>query len=527
MAAPLYLHRAAQQTTNRRNARTISRPAPGGGLNVLDDVGDVKPDQATKLWNWWSDSDSVDQRPGHAEHADTGTGLQVRTLINHELGASAEMFAASGGSIWNVTTAGAVPTEAARGFGSDNWSFASISANTLAVNDHPLDYPQRYDGTSWVPSTFSSDDVDVRLLKGVMEHGERLFLWPGDSLDFYYGGVGAVQGALERFPLSNLGNMGGVLVAGGSWTVDAGDGVQDVATFITSRGDMILYQGTDPGDASNWSLLGRFKVADPVGLHRAVMNYGPDMIVMTSDGFLSLRGILAEGPASRQRAISRKIYPLVRDVVEESAGDDGWDSVYSPDGSMLIFSAPGRHEDQSDYIQFVYNPLKKGWFPWRGLPSVCWGQFNQALYIGDKTGKVHRVARDILDDDGADIVKEYHSRWDGMENQNVLKKLFSAQFIMICDGQYDMRMTTLSDFQEGGEDIAATQQTVTLNAPGAPWDDTAWDIDYWAGDNRHFDWIPATAWGYRMQIRSRISSKGLKFKWRTTKFQVNFLSGQK
>jgi hypothetical protein len=43
-----------------------------------------------------------------------------------------------------------------------------------------------------------------------------------------------------------------------NWTNDAGDGVDDYAAFVFSTGEVLVYQGDDPGSVNAWSLIGRF-----------------------------------------------------------------------------------------------------------------------------------------------------------------------------------------------------------------------------------------------------------------------------
>jgi hypothetical protein len=45
-------------------------------------------------------------------------------------------------------------------------------------------------------------------------------------------------------------------MAMGTWTLDAGYGVDDYAVFITNNGEAIVYKGSDPSDPNDWSLIG-------------------------------------------------------------------------------------------------------------------------------------------------------------------------------------------------------------------------------------------------------------------------------
>ena len=58
---------------------------------------------------------------------------------------------------------------------------------------------------------------------------------------------------------------GGYLVAVTDWTIDGGNGPQDYVAFISLRGQVALYAGTDPTNSSAWSLVGVFNLSCPWG----------------------------------------------------------------------------------------------------------------------------------------------------------------------------------------------------------------------------------------------------------------------
>ena len=55
--------------------------------------------------------------------------------------------------------------------------------------------------------------------------------------------MAAVAGAASMFDLGQIFTEGGYLMAMATWTVDAGYGVDDLAVFITSEGEVAVYRG--------------------------------------------------------------------------------------------------------------------------------------------------------------------------------------------------------------------------------------------------------------------------------------------
>jgi len=105
-------------------------------------------------------------------------------------------------------------------------------------------------------TVFGLTGVDSSKLANVNLFKNRLYYCEEDTLDFWYGGVDEISGALTRFPLGGVARNGGYLQAMGTWTLDAGYGVDDMAVFVTSMGEIIVYKGSNPSDPADWSLVG-------------------------------------------------------------------------------------------------------------------------------------------------------------------------------------------------------------------------------------------------------------------------------
>ena len=118
--------------------------------------------------------------------------------------------------------------------------------------------------------------------------------------------VASVAGTVATFDLASIAQKGGSLQAIGTWTRDGGDGSDDLAVFLTSEGEAIVYAGTNPGSADAWNLVGVFNIGRPIG-RRCVEKVGADLIVTTENGFLPLSKILPLGLSAPSAAISDKI----------------------------------------------------------------------------------------------------------------------------------------------------------------------------------------------------------------------------
>ena len=139
----------SMRLTRRQVSRTASIQAPTGGLNAKDAIANMKETEAVTMDNWFPTPSSVDIRNGYASHV-TGMGA-VETLMSYINGATQNIFGISGGSIYDVTTAGAVGAAVVSGL--TNSKFQHITMGTaggyylMAVNG--ADKLRYYNGTAW------------------------------------------------------------------------------------------------------------------------------------------------------------------------------------------------------------------------------------------------------------------------------------------------------------------------------------------------------------------------------------------
>jgi hypothetical protein len=108
-----------------------------------------------------------------------------------------------------------------------------------------------------------------------------------DSTKAAYLPTSSIAGAAQVFDLGPLMTSAATWSrwAPGRWT--QGWGPDDFAVFITSRGQVIVYAGTDPASADTWVLKGVYNIGAPIG-RRCFSKVGGDLAVITVDGVVSL-----------------------------------------------------------------------------------------------------------------------------------------------------------------------------------------------------------------------------------------------
>jgi len=346
-------------------------PAPFGGWNERDGLATMDPLDAVVIDNWEVDTASIRLRKGDRLFTSGLTG-EVEFLFEHRSQTGTKFLAAASGDVLDITTGTAISL--GTGFTNARWSAENLGNQTTLVNG--ADAPQSFDGTTLTAAGFTSADVAVATLNTVTLVRSRLWFTAVDRAAVFFGGLGAVTGALSEFDLAGVeGSQGGFAVKVASWSRDAGDGMDDFTVFVMSTGEVIVYQG-DP--ATTFSKVGSYNASPPLG-NRATVNQGGELIIMTREGYMPLTAIMM-GRFGEEDAISSKIRDAVAEIVKTSGNNFGFQAIKSPDGKFLIFNVPV--ETNITYEQHIINIFNGSWFRFVDRNARTFGVFNNLLFFG-------------------------------------------------------------------------------------------------------------------------------------------------
>jgi hypothetical protein len=487
-------------------ARTAHTPAPTGGWNARNNIADMPPTDAAILDNWFPGTSRVRIRRGFEEHV-TGLPDIVETLMTYSSGTADKMFAASNNAIYDVTTPGVAGAAAVSSKTNNRWQYTNIGTpgGSFLIGVNGADTPIKYDGSSWgtsaITGSTSTSFIHINLFK------RRLFFTIKNSLKFAYLPVETIAGAAVEFDLAPICQLGGYLMAMGTWTRDGGDGLDDFAVFYTSKGEVLLYQGSNPGDATDWSLVGRFEVGAPIG-RRCMSKAGSDLILISQDGFLPLSSSLSTGRATKRIAISDKIRDYVNSAARDYRDNFGWQGILYPRGSMAIFNIPKIEGVESE--QCVANTNTGAWCRFTGMDAMCWGLLNEDLYFGGDSA-VYK-ADSGFSDNGANISGDVQQAYSSL-GYGALKAFRQIRPVFTTDGVIHPSLAINIDY----ETLNPTSSP-TFTAPvGAvwdisPWDDTAWSV----GLSVSHDYVSVEGVGYVGAIRMKLDVMGFEVFWNNT-----------
>jgi hypothetical protein len=447
---------------------TTGVPSPTGGWVTSKALDSMLPNEALTLDNYIPNSLNVKLRNGSANHF-TGIGGQVESLMEFNNGATSKLLVAGNSSIFDGTIEGTASSAltyasatAANFYTSDKWQHVMFKGHLFACNgeDKSIDF----DGTSIQDTAWTG--VDTKELKQVAVFKNRLYFVQKDTASFWYAPADSLFGALTEFDLSTVAPNGGKLVSVASFTRDGGDGSDDLFVAIFETGDVILYQGDDPSDADNWSLVGRYVIAAPIG-DRCVIQVGGDLTVITEDGYISLGTVIGYARSRSDMTLSANISNYIRDLAGRTRDNFGWQPVLYYRGGYLVFNAP-TSKTQNKFEQHCVNMVNGSWCRLTGLNGLCWTTFQNDLYFGDEDGNV--VKADVGDNDrGSNIQGHIETSFNYFESRGVLKQFSQMRPLFRVKGVVPVQIGMNTDFRETGVPYI-TPSVASIGTPwGSPW----------------------------------------------------------
>lgn len=481
----------------------------------------MKAGFATVLDNVFPTAGDVRLRAGRESHA-TGTGL-AKTLMSWESPTAAALFAATDTGIFDVTAPGAVGAPAAvLTKGRCQWvNFRTSGASSLLVVNGQ-DSMQVYNGSAWaadaaipIDPVSGGGNLSTSDVSNIHVFKRRLFFIRKDTLDFYYLPIDSigVSDTVLLFPLGGLFNRGGSLVAMASWTIDSGSGADDLAVFITSKGQAAVYAGTNPSDASAWALQGVYDLAEPLGA-KALYKFGGDLLYLSRSGLFPLSKALQDSGV--ELAVSDVIGPTFNESAAAFGGNDGWELVVDAPNSLILVNVPTAED--STAVQYVMNTTTKAWCRFTGWDALSWVYHTGRLYMGTADG----VSKALLGltDSGSPIVGLARTHFDFYGKRGVTKtwKMVHPHLEVSNPGisvevGLDVDFVSLSDYEP----------LLEFNLSSAIWGDDGpigpadalYDSADWAEEtDRVAPWVTVSApTGYSAAIRLRLTGESATVSW--------------
>lgn len=463
-------------------------PAPTSGWNTRDPLDSMDPLHATKLVNIYPDQGFVRTRKGYQSHCDLNLdGYDIETLAELPLASgTSKVIAACNGRLYDVTTSSPILLES--GLTNDRWNTTIIGGRLILCNGSET--PRIWDGATVSVGTYTSANTNDILtpskLAQAIQYKSRLYFVEKDSSNVWFGETATFTGELSKIDFSFVLHRGGRVEFVAPWSNDTGSGLQDFLVVVSSEGEVLVYEGTDPTSAATFGLGHRFFLTPPVQGRRAWINLGSDLLILHKAGVTPLGTLLSSGNNSTYATVTDVINRSFLEATASWGDSEGWCAIYHPTGQALYINIPVLNASE----QFVLNPTIGAWTRYIGMHATAWATLEDKLLFGSKNGQIFRA--DYGDNDnGAAIKSELKTAYNYFRDRAHLKRFTLARPHVRTPAGLKFSMTVDTNFNTS--EFSSVRIADNNNAiwGEAVWNQSLWDSPKLSSE----DWYSLTNLG--------------------------------
>ncbi len=463
-----------------QTSQPVTFPAPKDGLVTTADMASQRPGYAAVLRNFFPTLTGCKIRGGSKKFGLAADGGAIRSAFKYKYGTTERLFMASDTAIYDMTAPIAPPTTTAAsvsGLSGGDWcAFQHTNAGTsYLVCLNGANHRQLYNGTSWTTSpaiTFSDGTTMPQLNYGWLFKNREFFL-KNATLDAYYLPVNAVGGAAVVFPLGGVMKKGGSLMTGFSWSLESGDGLNDMCVFVSTEGEVAVYQGDDPSSASSFALKGVYQIGKPLGKN-AWIRAGGDILVATADGLTPISQVFQRDRQSINLvSVSRPIENDWR--LAATATGTGWTLKQWPEQNLVFVAFPSNTVVTD--TTFVLNVLNGKWSTLSNWRANCYETLQGGIFFGSSGGYVWQGDTGGTDD-GMTFSAAYLSQAAPAGQFGQRATATMAHMFFRANTKPSVLLFARADDHKGIPSFSAVSQG---NTTASEWDVGLWDTALWDG----------------------------------------------
>lgn len=352
----------------------------------------------------------------------------------------------------------------------------------------------------------SSKFINVNLFKN------RLYFTEKNSLNCWYLDVDSIGGPASPLYFGGIARNAGYLQAMGTWTLDAGQGADDYAVFVTSMGEVIVYNGTDPDDATKWALKGVWQIGQTFA-RKCFFKWSGDLLLLTQDGLVPLSSALQSSRLDPRVNLTDKIFYAVSQAASLYYENFGWQINYFASENMLILNIP-----VTDGIeQYVMHTITKSWARFTGIQGYCWEVSGDSDMHFGGDGVVGTFYTSFADN-RQNITAAVQQAYSYFDTPGQLKRFTMVRPILQSSGGVPSVLCGIStDFQPVDNLGAVSFNSIAQRE--AIWDVAKWDNAVWAGGLITTKvWQGVTGIGYTGSVNMTVQSRDIELHWASTDY---------
>jgi hypothetical protein len=499
----------------------------------------MPPTDAVALINWIPDAGGVRCRKGFIEWAiNVPSDVPVYSLLPYFNQTDAfpggsylvvptsmpgKFFCVTDAAIYDVTstTNAPVSVQALSGAADAGKIVSTLMVNsagtTFMLATSEADGYFTYDGTSWLKVTAGGgatqiNGADPTKFVHVLVWKRRAMFTEKNSTKAWITAADAPYGVVTKLDFGALFPHGGHLSYLASWTIDAGEGIDDFLVAVSSNGDVAVYKGSDPTSATDFALVGTWFVGQiPVG-RRGAVQYGGDLVILSAEGIFPI-SYVTRGGADFLVASTSEYSSFIRSIIGQdlraSFTDFGWQMLIHPSERLMLVNVPDYGDIQRR--QFVMTTTNNRWALFSGIPALCLGSIGGYTFCGTRDGRVL-----LLFTGGYDNVTYGESVGDSIPGLIVPAFNYfevpavEKQFLLVRPVfLYTIRPEVVCDVTVNFAVVLPTGTPGLGGSGGSVWDSALWDSAVWGGGQQVYDeWHAAGDTGFCGTVVIQVSSAG-------------------
>lgn len=350
---------------------SVTIPAPTDG--IVTEVGRdlMSPTQALWLENCSFQGGVLRRRPSISALRTGITGTYGTLLTYNKANGTQELLGAGQTSLklylLTIAAPALIPGTAFVEFNTplSNVHVRTLAGGTLLFSADGVNRVGVYDGTNFNIAGFTIGGAADSTLEVVTNYKNRIFFSRKNTCELYYTPVATITGALTTYEIGFYFQRGGRILWIGTWTGNAGNGLDDYLICISDQGEALMFAGTDPAVAANWSMVGRFFLPKSLS-HSNFSQKESDVLCMTLDGIYALSSVISLGQGETLRGISDPIRSLYKHLfLYNAAGPSRL--TYIPTMQALSwpvyqsYTNPDTGESTFLNGQFIFNFINNSW----------------------------------------------------------------------------------------------------------------------------------------------------------------------
>ncbi len=344
----------------------------------------------------------------------------------------------------------------------------------------------------------------------------RVWFFVKESSIAYYLPTDQFSGVLAAFDFGQQFNLGGANLWATSWTYDSGAGIDDSLIIASTEGQVLVYEGSNPDDASDFHIKGRWYGGRfPVG-RRNFCEHGGDVVFICEYGTVSISDLVAGRlhTANLSGTVGFKINPRLAELVTNQIDDEYWFLQPHPSEELMYMGTPVVSPSSGRRQYLGMNSLTNAWSTFSAIDTLCAAIWYGKFIFGTSLGMVNQGfvgVQDNVSSDGVIRGDEITARLQGNFNDygapNQNKRMLRIKVYGLAN--IDPRFYAI--FRDEYDVTSPIGAPISASIVGGLWDDALWDDVAWSfgeGNGSFKRWFGVTGFGKKLSLQLALRGGG-------------------